>query len=241
VSVATSLAERATERGRARRRSRLRLVLVLLALVGVLAALAWLVLWSSILGVAQVEVTGTARLSATDVTEQAAIRPGTPLARLDSDAVAERISSLPVVEHVEVHRSWPRSVEIVVRERTGAAVRPIGESWQLVDRTGVVFATQSTRPDGLPLVSAPAGAGRSALRATLDVLDSLSAQVRRQVREVRAVDDQHVTMRLSHKRSVVWGSSSERAQRKADVLAVLLTRKASVYDVSAPDIPTTRK
>jgi cell division protein FtsQ len=39
---------------------------------------------------------------------------------------------------------------------------------------------------------------------------------------------------------VLWGSV-DRGARKAAVLAVLVTRRAAVYDVSAPDAPTTRR
>ena len=80
--------------------------------------------------------------------------------------------------------------------------------------------------------------GSAALRATLDVLDALPVQVRAQVREVRAASLEQVTLRLTRGRTVEWGSA-ERSERKAAVLAVLLTRKARVYDVSAPDSPTT--
>lgn len=240
MSVSTSLSERASERGRDRRRSRLRVVLLLLVLFAALVASGWLVLGSSALGVAKVDVTGVQRLTAQQVSERAAIAPGTPLARLDTAAVAARLSSLPAVERVEVVRRWPRAVEISVRERTPAAVQPRGPSWVLVDRSGVAFATEARRPKGLPIVSAPVDAGPPALRAALDVLDALDVRVRDQVRQVRAADADHVEMRLSRGRTVLWGSE-ERAERKASVLAVLLTRKASVYDVSAPDTPTTRK
>jgi len=215
-------------------------VLLLGAIGLAVAASGWLVLGSSVLGVAEVEVTGEARLSARQVTEQAAIRPGTPLARLDTAAVAARLTALPVVARVEVVRRWPRTVQIRVRERTAAAVQPRGSTWSLVDRSGVVFATVARRPKGLPVVSAPVDAGPSALRAALDVLDAVPVRVSDQVRQVRAADSDHVTMRLSRGRTVLWGST-ERAARKASVLAVLLTQKASVYDVSAPDTPTTRK
>lgn len=240
MTVSTSLPDRAAQRGRARRRSRLRATLVVLVMLGLLAASGWLVLGSSALGVRTVQVTGTERLTAVQVREQAAIAPGTPLARVDTDAVARRLRSLPPVRQVEVVRRWPRTVEIAVRERTPAAVQARGSSWVLVDRSGVAFAMVSRRPDGLPLVSAPVDAGRPAMRAALDVLDVLPVPVRDQVRQVRAADAEHVTMRLSRGRTVLWGST-ERSDRKAAVLAVLLSRKASVYDVSAPDTPTTRK
>jgi cell division protein FtsQ len=240
VSVSTSLPHRVAERGRARRRSRLRVVLAVLAVALAAGAAGWLVLWSSVLGVAQVRVSGVERLTAAAVRDGAGIDAGTPLARLDTDAVARRVSALAPVRTVEVSRSWPRTVEISVRERTPAAVQARGTSWVLVDRTGVAFQTETRRPRGLPLVSAPVDAGPPALRAALDVLDALPATVLEKVREVRAATRDHVSLRLSKDRTVVWGSP-ERSERKAAVLAVLLTRKASVYDVSAPDTPTTRR
>ena len=47
-------------------------------------------------------------------------------------------------------------------------------------------------------------------------------------------------MQLTHHRTVVWGDTGL-GSRKGVVLAVLLTRKAAVYDVSVPDAPTTRQ
>jgi cell division protein FtsQ len=38
---------------------------------------------------------------------------------------------------------------------------------------------------------------------------------------------------------VVWGSADD-SGRKAEVLSVLMHRKAQVYDVSAPDLPVTK-
>ncbi|MGH8940816.1 MAG: cell division protein FtsQ/DivIB, partial [Actinomycetes bacterium] len=158
--------------------------------------------------------------------------------------VVRRLSVLAAVRSVEVGRRWPHTVEITVREREPAAARAMGSSWVLVDRTGVVFAAVDRRPKALPLVGAPPDAGRRELRAAMDVLDVLPAPVRQEVREVRVGASEQptpqLTLRLSRGRTVVWGSP-ERGERKAAVLAVLLTRKASAYDVSAPDTPTTRK
>lgn len=240
MTVSTSLPVRAAERGRARRRSRLVVVLTVLLLVGLGVGTGWLVLGSGALGVETVRVTGVSRLLPEQVVARAAIEPGTPLARLDTEAVVRRLSGLAPVRNVEVVRDWPRTVRIEVSERVPAAVQARGSSWVLVDRSGVAFDTVHRRPAGLPRVSAPVHEGAPALRATLDVLDALPAEVRRQVREVRAAGLESVTLRLSRGRSVMWGST-ERGDRKAAVLAVLLSRKASVYDVSAPDTPTTRK
>jgi cell division protein FtsQ len=66
------------------------------------------------------------------------------------------------------------------------------------------------------------------------------APQRAQVREVRAATAERVTLRLSRGRTVEWGSP-DRGRRKAAVLTVLMSRRARVYDVSAPDTPTTRR
>jgi cell division protein FtsQ len=82
-------------------------------------------------------------------------------------------------------------------------------------------------------------AGAPALRAALDVLAAVPRVLAGQVLEVRAATPDQVTLRLTRSRMVMWGSP-ERSRRKAAVLAALMTRPAKIYDVSAPDAPTTR-
>jgi cell division protein FtsQ len=242
--MTTSLADRMTQRirvpGQRPRLSRTTLALIALGAVVVLAATAWLLLVSSVFGVSHVAVQGNARVEQADIVAAAKIPRGTPLARLDTAAVTARVAAIPAVASVDVRRDWPRAVTIVVRERVAAAVRERGTGFVLVDRTGVVFDQVDRRPKELPLVSAPVSAGPPALRAALDALDAVPAAVRGQVRSVRAASADEVTLQLTRGRTVVWGDTSMGA-RKGAVLAVLLTRKADVYDVSVPDAPTTRK
>jgi len=238
--VSTSMPQRVAERGRLQRRTRLVLIATVTTLVLLAGAAAWLVLWSSAFGARTVEVVGETRLGADQVLARADVPAGRPLARLDTDAIAARVAGLAPVLRVSVDRDWPSTVRITVVERTPAAVQARGTGWVLVDRSGVVFDTVEKRPRGLPKISAPVDEGAAALRATLDVLEALPPQVRAQVREVRAAGLEQVTLQLRRGRTVEWGSA-ERPERKAAVLAVLLTRKAKVYDVTAPDSPTTRR
>ena len=243
MSVATGWDDRVAARGRARRRTRLAVALSVLVTVALLVATGWVLLGSGLLGVRTVQVGGTARLDPAEVRAVADVATGTPLALVDTDAVAARVARLPVVRSVDVTRDWPRTVVIRVSERTAAAARPIGPSYALIDRTGVAFATVARRPKDLPIVTAPADAGRPELRVALDVLEQLPADLRQKVRTVRAAGRDEVELHLTRDRTVVWGSA-ERSERKAAVLAVLLSRKKSkvqTYDVSAPDAPTTRR
>lgn len=240
MTVSASSARRFARRVRARRLSRLTVALCGLVLAGLLAGAAWVVWSSSLLGVSSVRVVGTSRVSVPQVLAIAGIETGTPLARLDPAAVAANVERLAAVRSAEVRRAWPRGVTIVVHERTPAAVRVRGSQFVLVDRSGVAFGTVGHRPPGLPLVSAPVDAGAPALRAALDALDAVPLPVRDQVKVVRAASADEVTLQLTRGRTVVWGGA-ERGRRKGAVLSVLLDRRAAVYDVSAPDTPTTRR
>ena len=238
--VSTAMPQRVAERGRVRRRTRLVVLATVVTLALLAGAAGWLVLGSSVLGARTVEVVGESRLTADDVVAQADVPAGRPLARLDTGAIADRVAGLAPVLRVSVDRDFPSTVRITVVERTAAAVKARGSGWVLVDRSGVAFDTVDKRPRGLPKISAPVDEGPAALRATLDVLEALTPTVRDQVREVRAAGLEQVTLQLRRGRTVEWGSA-ERSDRKAAVLAVLLSRKAKVYDVTAPDSPTTRR
>ena len=195
---------------------------------------------SSALAVDSVRVVGVERLSADEVRQQAAVPDGAALATVDLDDVQRRVGDLAAVAAVEVVRDWPAALVIRVRERTPAAVQFRSGAWVLIDRDGTAFDRHEKRPKGLPAVTTPSGGDQQALRSALRVLDALPPDVRAKVRQVSASSPDDVRLRLSRDRTVVWGSD-ERNARKSAVLEVLLTRKARVYDVSAPDIPTTAK
>src|SRR6266498_454857 len=93
-----------------------RLVAVLVALAVV--TVAYLVMFTSLLGVRSVEVVGVKEIPAAEVIKAAAIEEGTPMVRLDADEAAARVAKLSRVFEVRVERSWPSTVQIIVTERT---------------------------------------------------------------------------------------------------------------------------
>ena len=239
-SLTARASQRAAQRARDRRRTIVRVSLLAVVALLVGGAVTWWVLMSSALAVESVRVVGVERLSADQVRRQAAVPDGAALATVDLDKVQRRVGDLAAVAAVEVVRDWPAALVIRVRERTPAAVLFRSDAWLLLDGGGTAFDRLEKRPKGLPAVTTPSGGGEEALRAALRVLDVLPADVRAEVRQVSASSPDDVRLRLSRNRTVVWGSD-ERNARKSAVLDVLLTRKARVYDVSAPDIPTTAK
>ncbi|PSL58024.1 cell division protein FtsQ [Saccharothrix carnea] len=185
------------------------------------------------LGVRQVEVHGIADLTGDEVRTAAAIEPGTPLVRLDVDAVAARVRELPRVAGVEVERVVPGTVRLTVDERDPVAVINAPEGVHLVDATGKDYATVVQPPDGLPELKV----SPDALGAAVAVLTQVPESLRRDVLSVTADSPSDVRLALTAGREARWGSSAD-TSRKAAVLAVLLTRKGTVFDVSSPELPT---
>ncbi len=209
--------------------------------VGVLVGLAWLMYASSVFAVRAVQVEGTRLLSVQEVRNAAGIAPGTALARLDTDAVADRVRALAPVASVTVSRDWPRQVRIVVAERAAVAAVRQGGQISGMDAEGMLFRTYPRVPARLPLVDAERLEDirqDEALREAAAAVASLAPQIVRRVAVVEVVSRDDITLVLKNEDRVTWGGAED-SDRKAEVLAALLSQPASVYDVSVPAQPTT--
>src|SRR5690606_33397279 len=129
-----------------------RVAFVALLLVGLAGAVLWVLFGSRLLAVRQIEVTGLDRLAEAEVLAAADVAVGTPLARVDTDAVAARVAELRLVESVEVRRGWPSTLHLEVAERVPVLALAEEGGYLLVDREGVAVARSDTRPEGRPLV-----------------------------------------------------------------------------------------
>lgn len=208
-------------------------------LVLLLAGLAtWLVWFSSVFAATEVRVNGLSLLTEQQVTDAAAVELGGPLATQDVDAIRGRVAALAPVAEVRVERRFPHTIEITVTERTLAYVWMDGGVARWVDANGVVFHEGGETAQGI----VKANIAAPDQRLLKDVATVVSAVVpvlgdRITLLQASAVD--RIEIQLSDGDTVVWGSA-EQSQVKAQVLSVLLSQDASVYDVSAPHAPTTR-
>jgi cell division protein FtsQ len=229
---------RRTASGRpTRRRVMVRRSVALSVLVG-LVAIVVAVLWTPLLGVRSVDVTGVRELTVGQVVAAAQVPTGTPMIRLDTAAISDRVARLPRVAAVDVFREWPDSVRIDVTERDpiGYVARADGD--HLVDATGLDYATVAAVPAGLPkLVLATVRPADQSTQAVVAVLAALPAQLRPLLATVSANTPGSVTLGLTDGRTIRWGSADDSA-RKAQVLAALMSQPGKVYDVSSPDLPT---
>jgi cell division protein FtsQ len=244
AEVARPSRRRRRDSPRDRRRRRIVAALVAVAVV----ALAWWALWASpLLVVRDVRVDGAGTLTAEQVRTTAGVAEGTPLLRVDVDAAEARVARLPQVASVQVARGWPGSVVVTVVERVPLALVEDGGTRSLVDASGVLFDTVTGEvPAGVvPLDVASPGPGDPALRAALDALLALPADVRAQVTGAAADTGEDVTLTLRDGTVVVWGGPDGGADGAADRAAALVALLAQIQagelepagtiDVSAPD------
>ncbi|GGM37862.1 cell division protein FtsQ [Longimycelium tulufanense] len=194
--------------------------------------------FTPLFGVRTVEVTGVQALSADQVREKAAIEPGTPLLRLDTDEVVARVRTLLRAASVEIERSWPNTLVLRVTERTPAALLKSSEGPMLVDASGLPYASAPAEVAGLPeLVVQRAAPDDPATTAAMRALTSLPEKIRQEVVAVTAKSPNDVRLGLTAGREVRWGDGED-VKRKAAVLAALMSQPGTVYDVSAPELPT---
>jgi cell division protein FtsQ len=209
--------------------------LVLALLVG----LGWLVGFSSVLGVRSVLVSGTRQLSPAEIETAAAVRPGSPLSRLDTAAIQARVAKLPGVRAVTVHTSYPSTVLIQVTERVAVGYRATPTGAGLVDADNVQFRIESRPPAGLPQLATARPGQADQAAATATVAGALPPELARKVSLISAASTETVTLRLFDGRQVFWGGT-DRGADKARLMTALLRQPGRYYDISDPSTVISR-
>lgn len=209
--------------------------------LGLVGGLVWLAFWSPVLAVRSVEVTGVTGADRTAVAGLVRVPTGTPLARVDLEAVEDRVRGRRTIAEVSVERGWPTTLRVRAVPRRPALVlkNPQGQL-EVVDATGLSYDTVTTAPAGVPVVSAASSKGttREALEAALSMIHTLPPDLAGQVAAIEVSTANLVSFTLGGV-EVVWGGA-DRADRKLAILRALLPTAPDVIDVSAPDTPVTR-
>jgi cell division protein FtsQ len=223
------------------RRRPWRLAAWTLGLLTLVGSLIWVVGFRPILVVRSVEVVGVPASEIEAIAKTAAVPMGEPLARVDDDAIAGRVSQRANLADVSIERSWPSTLVIHASPRVPVLVakNPQGQL-HVVDVNGVAFAQVRMAPKGVPMVNAASESALSkdALLAAVSVVKALPRTLQQRVSDVTVSGANLVTLRIG-RTTVVWGGMND-PEKKLTVLKALLTGKPDVIDVSAPDTPVTR-
>jgi len=225
-------------RARARRIRSARPWLIAAAVTALAGVLAWVVFGTSVLGVARISVRGAGFVTAEQVQDAAGVPIGTPMATVDTKAVAARVETILGVAHADVARDWPSTLAITVRLREPVAVVAIASGYVLLDATGVPYRQVPTRPSGLALlVLATPGPNDPSTTGALSVLASLPDTLRAQLVRLSAETPSRIQLMLRGGREIIWGDATDN-QAKGQVAVSLLSKPGTVIDVSAPNVVT---
>jgi cell division protein FtsQ len=233
-----------------RRRDRWKVAFFGLAALALAGGVAWALLGSSFLVVRTVRTTGSQVPRAT-VLGAARIALGTPLARIDTGAIARRVEKITQVQSAKVTLSWPDSVVIWTKRRTAVFSVRLGTGYDQVDAYGVVLRWSAARPSGLialrPATTLAAATGRHgqlghepAVLAAGAVVRTLPAWLRAKVAAVRANGPRDVLLVIRGGIVVRWGSPRN-GREKVSTMAILLRTRARYYDVSDPATAVTAR
>ncbi|HEX4189758.1 MAG TPA: FtsQ-type POTRA domain-containing protein [Marmoricola sp.] len=212
--------------------------------VAVLAAIAlvavWLVMFSSVVTVRGVDVTGNSTVPVARIKSIARVPIGRPLARVDLAAIQARVETIPAIAAAAVSRSWPHTIHITITERVAVAVVNRGAGLQAIDASGILFGRYASAPANLPLVKTAPNVKAAALAEVAKVVTSLRPDIAADVDHVDVATVDQISLAMHGGVTVEWGSAAGSAD-KAEVLAVLLKQKGvHLIDVSVPGRPTTR-
>ncbi|TFD91662.1 FtsQ-type POTRA domain-containing protein [Cryobacterium lactosi] len=217
-----------------------------IAAAGTVVALVAFVLvgvFSPLMALRTIEITGTNRIPAADVAQALDGQLGTPLPLLDLTEVKDQLSEFSLIRSYVTESRPPDTlvVRIVEREPIGAITSTAG--FDLVDAAGVVIQSGPDRPEGYPRIDSAGGASGAGFQAAIAVVRALPEGIRGQLDTVTAATKDDVTLTLGGGARVVWGNA-ERSEYKAVVLAALLVShpvgSVTEYDVSSPDSAVVR-
>jgi cell division septal protein FtsQ len=218
-------------------------VLALAVTLILFGAGSYLLGWSSLLTVKQIEITGAPTLkSEKEISKSLNLSVGDKLARVDSRALTNRLNTVDWIETADISRNWLNGkVAINLQPRTPVALyTELGKPQVALDASGAVFQLPGQMPAGLPNVSATSIA--SGLIA-IEVFTQLPKEFSDGIDRLTATTATNIQINgkfNGRTLQIVWGDSED-TSLKLKVITALLeqpeNKSIRLIDVTAPHAP----
>lgn len=214
-------------------------------LAGVLSVLSLVIfvivgVFSPVMRVETITVTGATRVDAASITGQLEDQVGIPLPLVDVARIEEVLRRQNLVESYSIESRPPHDLIIHLIERQPVAYMPAGTAFMLADAAGVTIETTPAYPGGFPLLHVPQDEPKgAAFEAAVSVIRSLPGSIRERISEVTASTADDVSFILGDTgQRVFWGSADDAATKTRSLLGLLANwppGTANEYDVSSKD------
>ena len=227
--------------------NRLRRIVTLSSLgsVAVLVALVLATMFTPLMAVQEIQVTGLHRLKAAQIQTAVKGLMGKPLTMIDDAQLVARLSGFALIESFSTVALPPHTLQLNIQERQPIGVVSFGGNKYLYDPAGVQISPVANASRYPTIIVSGNPAHSSNFRAAVDVLLALPATLYPSIYSIQATskDDVRLTLRGVSNRRILWGDSA-RSLLKSKVLAALMKNvkhTATVtFDVSSPTAPTVR-
>jgi cell division protein FtsQ len=236
-------------RSAVRRREGQRRLRVVLAVLGcaALTAATLVILYSPLLSVRQISVSGGRHTSRQAVLRATGLGDHRLMIEIDTGRLEERLDALPWVAKATVRRDWPSTMGISLRERVPAAVVTTANGgWAVTDATGRVLQRSTGVPPALPAfrsieqLPAPGSQLPASSGPALRVLGALRWPLTSQVSSVDVRPDGEVALTVTPGVVVQLGDASQLDRKLAATQTVLSQVRPSTVrtiDVRVPEAP----
>lgn len=213
----------------------------LLAIMAVVGIGVWLA-HSPYLAVRNVVITGQVSSSVEEYLQGREVIEGVPMMSVDEDSLRQGLLSDPWVEEVEIHKEWPGTVRIDLKERHPVAWVLTGKGWSAVSADVVVLDVdaETPMPHVTGLASAPLDLSNPGVEKALTFLEHLRPDL--QISTALEIHGPQVTAEVAG-RIVRLGRAID-LDEKAAVLGVLIdqhTDPGSVINLFSPLRPAVYK
>jgi cell division protein FtsQ len=213
------------------------------AILTIFGAGSYLLGWSNLLTVKEVEINGTPTKSAEmEIAKRLNLPLGYKLARVDLRALSNRLEGTDWVESADISRNWFNGrVSVDINPRVPVALySSLGKPQLALDASGKEFKAPGLIPPGLPNVSATSiSSGLIAIEVFTQMPESFSKDIDR----LTATSPTNIAIygKFDNRSlQIVWGDGEE-TLLKIKVISALLdlpeNKSIRLIDVSAPNSP----
>lgn len=216
-----------------------------LSAFGALLLLVLATIFTPLLAVEKIDVTGISRLKEKSIVNALISQIGKPLPTINSADVANSLEAFPLIESFTIISLPPHTLRIQIAERQPIGVIQIAGTNYLYDPAGVRIGI-SNGSENLPQIAINGAPEKSKqFKAAIDVLMALPADLLQRVAEINAKSKDDVTMRLRgySGQRIIWGDGSDSVLKSRVLDALIANQKKTdrvTYDVSSPNAPVVR-
>ena len=171
--------------------------------------------------------------------EASGVAKGENLLRVNAREAASGVAGLDWVDSVTVSRDFPSTLTINVSEHKAVAFVKRDNKPYLIDDKGEEF-TSAEPPAGAVEVTGSVDSGSPQTQDAVRAIAALSDDVRNQVAKLEVAGEYSLTFTTKDDRRIFWGASDSNDEDKAHAFATVLKMEGREWNISNPELVTTR-